>query len=220
MIISSRLIAVVLLLCAVFGSCKVRKQAKKTSDLKAFDRQQALFVSPVSEKTLLIDSVVKKLNPHEGLKVIAYGVFHGHLIAKLLRKETTVLGLVWPLGDLPNPELRFPQPWPENFPGNMSFLNWQAGKIPNVQFDLLIIQGRADELSPAFPLLAAQNCSERGGILLVNYQNLPQIGEVYCQGNMLTKPFLESLETVGFRQRWEIKAPGIHYQYWNKALRE
>lgn len=212
----SRILGMLLLIAGFGYGCKVKSSTKETTNWKAFNKQQSTFVQPQIEKILMLDSVVNKLKIKRGIKVIDYGMYHGHLTYKLLRKEAEVLGLYWNLPEIPSPESRFPQPWPQDFPGSIMVQMWQSGKIPAANFDLLVMQGRADELSTALPSLLAQYCSSQGGVLWVNYQHLQQVGEAYCQGNTLSKPLIESMENAGFQQEWEIKNSGIRYLYMKK----
>lgn len=211
----SRILAMLLIVGFGYG-CKVKSSSKETTNWKAFHQQQAAFIQPPTDQVLMLDSVVKKLGVKRGVKVIDYGMYHGQLTFRLLSKEAEVLGLHWSLPEIPSPEKRFPQPWPQDFPGYLLLQPWQAGKIPASNFDLLIMQGRADEVSPILPSLLAQYCNSHGGVLWVNYQNLPQVGEAYCQGNTLTKPLIESMENAGFQQEWEIKNTSIRYLYMKK----
>lgn len=196
--------------------CKLRTNQVRVIDWKGFEKQQSPFRATDQEGVLKLDSLFKKLNPRKGLKVIDYGIYHGQVTSRFLRKEAQILGLYWNLLEVPSPENRFPLPWPETFPGSLMIQNWQPGKIPLQSFDLIVIQGRVDELSPAFPQIATQHCNTHGGILIMNYQHLPQLGEAYCQGNTITKPFLEEMESKGFKQSWEMKFPGLHYLYFQK----
>lgn len=193
--------------------CKVKSSGKVATNWKAFNKQQSEFEKLSTEKLPLLDSVINKLKLKPGMRVIDYGVFHGQFANRLLKKEAEVLGLHWNLPEVTSPEARFPQPWPSEFPGKITLKKWQSGKITTDEFDFLIVQGRIDELSPSFPEIINQNIGQNGGILFVNFKNLPQIGEAYCQGNTLTKPFIETIENAGFQQAWEIKSAGIHYLF-------
>lgn len=197
--------------------CKLKSAPQHSINWKAFHQQQSSFLNPQHQSLLMIDSVFNKLKLRKGMRVIDYGLYHGHFTYQLLKKEVQVLGLMCELLEIPSASKRFIQPWPKDYPGNLILQPWQAGKIPNEQFNLLIVQGRADELSIAFPQLAAQYCASEGGILMVNYQHLPQIGEAYCHGNTLSKPLLESIEQAGFQQDWELTNKGIRYLYLRKA---